>query len=106
MAATDCESCGGKVHEQATACPHCGAKRANVVRAKLTQEEVRALLTTSGQVVDETGKSLAAWLLFPHPQTVGPARAVEIALTIACAPLVIVGIAVMMVSRMRRSTRT
>lgn len=106
MAATQCESCGGKVHEQARACPHCGAKRANVTPGTFTQEEVRALLTTNGQVVDETGNSLAASLLFPHPHTVGPARTIEIVLTIVCAPLVLVGTAVMMMSRLRRSTRT
>jgi len=104
--AVDCESCGQKVNEQAVKCPHCGVKRSNVAPGKFTQEEVRALLTTSGQVVDETGNSLAASLLFPHPQTVGAARAIEIGLTILCAPLVIVGTAVMMMSRLRRSTRT
>ena len=65
--AVACESCGQKVNEQAVKCPHCGAKRANVTPGKFTQEEVRALLTTNGQVVDETGNSLAASLLFPHP---------------------------------------
>jgi len=106
MAVTECESCFGKVNEQAVVCPHCGAKRTNVVPSKFSKEEVRALLTTDAHVVDASGNTLAASLLFPHPHAAGGARAIEIVLTIACAPLVLVGTAIMILSRMRRRTRT
>lgn len=96
---TECESCGGKVNEQARACPHCGAKRANVARGKLTNEEVRALIATDSSVSDDEGRGIAETLLFPHPETHGAARTIEIALTVLCAPLVIVGIAGMKLGR-------
>jgi hypothetical protein len=101
MAATECESCGGKVNEQATACPHCGAKRTNIVRGKLTKEEVRALIATDTSISEDEGRGVAETLLFPHPETRGTARAVEIVLTVMCAPLVIVGIGGMMLGRSR-----
>ena len=99
MAVTECESCGGKVNEQARACPHCGAKRANVARGKLSKEEVRALIATDSAVSEDEGRGISETLLFPHPETRGAARTVEIVLTVLCAPLVIVGIAGMLLGR-------
>lgn len=94
-----CDDCGGKVNEQAWKCPHCGARRQNVARGKLSNEEVRALIATDTAIQEDEGRGLAETLLFPHPETHGTARAVEIALTVACAPLVIVGIAAMALGR-------
>jgi hypothetical protein len=105
MAVTECESCGGRVNEMLKACPHCGAKREVVARGKLTQEEVRALIATGSKPVDVTGNSLVASLLFPHPHTIGPARSIEIVLTILCAPLVLVGAAGVMMARWRPRSR-
>lgn len=99
MAATTCEDCGGKVNEQAWKCPHCGAKREGVTRGKLSNEEVRALVATDTAIKEEEGRSLSETLLYPHPETRGTARAIEIALTVACAPLVLVGIAAMYSAR-------
>ena len=96
---TTCDDCGGKVNEQAWKCPHCGAKRQGVVRGKLSGEEVRALIATDSAVKDDEGKSVAQTLLYPHPETHGAARTVEIALTVLCAPFVIVGIAGMLLGR-------
>ena len=99
MAATTCEDCGGKVNEQAWKCPHCGAKREGVTRAKLSNDEVRALVATDTAIKEEEGRPLVETLLYPHPETRGAARTIEIALTVACAPLVLVGIATMYTSR-------
>jgi hypothetical protein len=99
MAVTDCESCGNRVNVEAMVCPHCGARRTNVARPKLNKDEVRALIATGDAVADEAGQGITATLLFPHPETTGAARTIEIILTIACAPLVLVGIASMMLGR-------
>jgi hypothetical protein len=99
MAVTDCESCGNRVNAQAMVCPHCGARQTNVARPKLNKDEVRALIATGDAVADESGQGITATLLFPHPETTGTARTLEIILTIVCAPLVIVGIASMMLGR-------
>ncbi|MBV8758301.1 MAG: hypothetical protein JO257_13530 [Deltaproteobacteria bacterium] len=101
MAATTCDDCGGKVNEQAWKCPHCGAKREGVARGKLSNDEVRALIATGDSVKDDEGKGLAETLLFPHPETRGAARTIEIALTVVCAPFVIIGIAAMALGRAR-----
>lgn len=98
-ATTTCDDCGGKVNEQAWKCPHCGVKRQGVVRGKLSNEEVRALIATDSAVKDDEGKSVAQTLLYPHPETHGAARTVEIVLTVLCAPFVIVGIAGMILGR-------
>ena len=107
MAVTDCESCGNRVNVEAMVCPHCGTKRANVARPKLNKDEVRALLATGDAVADESGQGITATLLFPHPETTGAARTIEIILTVVCAPLVLVGIASMMLGRrsIRRAFR-
>jgi hypothetical protein len=84
-------------------CPHCGTRRTTVARPKLDKDEVRALIATADAVADEAGQGITATLLFPHPQTTGTARTIEIVLTVLCAPLVVVGIASMMLGR--RSVR-
>ncbi len=98
-ATTTCDDCGSKVNEQAWKCPHCGAKRQNVARGKLSNEEVRALIATDASVKDDEGRSISETLLFPHPETRGAARTTEIVLTVLCAPLVLVGMAAMAFGR-------
>lgn len=107
MAATDCESCGNRVNVEAVVCPHCGTRRTAVARPKLNKDEVRALIATGDAVADESGQGVTTTLLFPHPETTGAARTVEIILTVVCAPLVLVGIASMLLGRrsLRRAFR-
>jgi hypothetical protein len=99
MAATDCTSCGKRVNVEAMVCPHCGARRTDVARPKLNKDEVRALIATGDSIDDEGGQGITRTLLYPHPETTGAARTVEIILTVVCAPLVMVGIASMMLGR-------
>ena len=103
MAASECPSCGGKMNAQAVVCPHCGARRAKVTMAdaKLSKDEIRALITTDhGNEVDD-GRGLVATMFEPHPQTAGRSRKLEIALTVITAPLVATGLLGIVLGRAR-----
>jgi hypothetical protein len=71
-------------------CPHCGARRDGVAVKAMSRGEIGALLAIEG-----LGKSrptgLVQTLVLPHPETRGTARAVELALTVACLPMVACG---------------
>ena len=99
-ATTTCDECGGKVNEQAWKCPHCGAKREGV-KGSFTKEEMRAVLVAHDVAHAKSG--IAETLIFPHPGVHGASRWLELALTIACAPLVAVGIAALMMRRRAQS---
>lgn len=102
MAAVPCGSCGNKMNSEAVACPHCGVKRAGAEgglgKVKMSEEELRAMVAIHAPGYREP-RSLFKTLMWPHPRTRGAARGVEIALTIACLPLVLVGIMGMGIGR-------
>jgi len=107
MAVTSCENCGERVNVTAAVCPHCNAKRstATMADAKLSKDEVRALLVT-GMPEREDDRGLLATMFLPHDQTHGRARTIEIALTVLVAPFVIVGVlSYAMTFRRRRARR-
>jgi hypothetical protein len=99
MAATDCKSCGGKVNVETVVCPHCGTRRPDAVRPTFSKEEVRALLVTNDIASKAGDRGIAATLVFPHPEVYGSLRWVELAMTVLCAPLVLVGIALTMLGK-------
>jgi hypothetical protein len=97
-----CEGCGGKMHETAVVCPHCGARRAQAPKLALDRDEVRALLVMSNAAEDEEERDWLATLVLPHPSTHGAARALELALTVISLPFVVVGVLMFALHRMRK----
>ena len=82
------------MNDSVAVCPHCGKRRPDAVSglgdAKLSAEEIGALLAVDAPS-SEPSQSLFQALLLPHPQTYGIARTAEIALTIGCLPMILVG---------------
>src|SRR5437016_3317382 len=108
MAATDCEACGARVNVTAAVCPHCGAKRstATLADAKLSKEEIRALLITDQRQDQDSGRGLLATMFLPHDQTTGRARTIELVLTVLVAPFVITGVFMIALGRRRARRAT
>jgi hypothetical protein len=74
-------------------CPHCGKRRAGVGgglgKVGLSADELRALATVTAPI--EADRGVLATVVLPHPETTGGARNAELALTVACLPLVVAG---------------
>jgi hypothetical protein len=77
--------------DQAVTCPHCGKRRleGGIAKVALSRDELRALATVTAPPVEDRG--VLATVVLPHPETTGAARTAELALTIACLPLVVAG---------------
>ncbi len=86
-----CPSCGNRMSADAVVCPHCGKRRegSGGLGGKLSADELRALATVTAP--QEQARSVLATVVLPHPETQGGARTLELALTIACLPLVACG---------------
>lgn len=86
------------MHEQATACPHCGAKLdhdrpAGGKLGKLSREEARALLVMNHPEAGEREpQNMFATLVLPHPRNRGGTRTAELALTAVGFPIVAAGV--------------
>lgn len=83
------------MNREAVGCPHCGARhpdRAPGLAGTLSPDEIRALLVTDARNASPR-QGLFATLLLPHGRTHGVERTIELALSIACAPLVLAGAA-------------
>jgi hypothetical protein len=91
MPAVPCPSCGNKMSGDVVVCPHCGKRRGDGGMAKvaMSRDEVRALITVTSPPSQDRG--ILATVVLPHPETTGAARNAELALTVACLPLVISG---------------
>ena len=93
-----CTACKQKMSSEAAVCPHCGARSAGAPRqiadVKLSPDEIRALVAVdqaSREGVDPP-RGLVQTVLSPHPRTSGGTRTAEIALTIACLPIILCGL--------------
>ncbi len=104
MAAIPCEECGKKMNSELVVCPHCGARRAVApAPAKLSKEDVQALLLTDPSSRPAESRGLFETLVLPHRATRGAARAAEVALTVVSFPLVAAGsLAVALAARRTR----
>jgi len=91
------------MNAQAVVCPHCGARRAAVTmaEAKLSKDEIRALIAIDGTTEVDDGRGLVATMFEPHPQTTGRARTLEIVLTVIAAPMVVTGLLGIVLGRAR-----
>jgi hypothetical protein len=87
------------MNDAAVVCPHCGARRVGVKLDKsMSRDEIGALLAIEG-LGKAPPQGLYETLFVPHPSTHGAARAVEIALTVACLPMVASGALALAVRR-------
>src|SRR5579883_2114892 len=87
-----CPSCGNEMSGDALVCPHCGKRRAGgggLAGVALSPDELRALATVTAP--PEPARGVLATVVLPHPETTGTARSLELALTVACLPLVVCG---------------
>jgi hypothetical protein len=93
MPAVPCPSCGQKMSSDVAVCPHCGKRTATAPtglgKVALSADELRALATVTAPV--EPDRGVLATVVLPHPETAGSARTAELALTVACLPLVVAG---------------
>jgi hypothetical protein len=89
----------------AVVCPHCNARRAGTTTGlagkALSPQEIRALIATDARLAPAPSQGLLPTLILPHPSTRGPARAVELALTVVSLPLVAAGALTLAVARSR-----
>jgi len=92
MAATPCASCGGKMHEAAVVCPHCGVRRAVAAKPAYSKDEIHALLATAPASKPIERNAVAAFVFPARPS--GVARLAELALTAIAAPAMAAGVAV------------
>ena len=91
MAAVPCDKCGQKMSAEALVCPHCGARRVSDGKVKMTKDELAALVAVTAPG-HEDPRGLWKTLLWPHPETTGVTRTIEVMPTIACLPLVLCGL--------------
>jgi hypothetical protein len=105
MAVMPCPTCHKPMSAAAIVCPHCNARRADVTPGvagkELSPAEIRALVLTNAMIAPAPSQGLLPTLILPHPSTTGTARAVELALTLICLPLVATGALSLAVARGR-----
>jgi hypothetical protein len=92
MPAVPCPSCGNKMSSDVAVCPHCGKRTASaggLGNVALSADELRALATVTAPA--DADRGVLATVVLPHPETTGAARTAELALTVACLPLVVAG---------------
>jgi len=104
MAILPCPACQKPMNAVAVVCPHCNARRAGVtpglVGKTLSPAEIHALILTDVALAPPApAQGLLATFVLPHPSTIGTARAVELALTVVCLPLVAAGVVTFAVTR-------
>ncbi len=108
MAASPCEKCGKPRSEQAAVCPHCGARRGGsgeLSKQELSAAEVQAVAYMMSLGHPPPSRGVMEAMVLPHPGTSGAARAVELGLTVLCAPLIAAGTLAVAI-RNRRTVRT
>lgn len=75
-----------------------------MAKVAMSHDEVRALITLTTPPAEDRG--LLATVVLPHPETTGSARNAELALTVACLPLVAAGTALVGIGRLFGRKRT
>ena len=103
MAAVPCSKCSKPVNDAAAVCPHCGARRIAAAspdkpgNVKMSAEEIQAFLITDAdhlrsQASLASGRGVLEMTILPSSSTLGVARWLDIALTVACLPLLLSGL--------------